>query len=80
MQLTNIYSQSKHGDGLIKDTGGGVGGAERRSPGLAAAALAVCSEEWLGEKEREGERGRELGDEGSALVGRKGMPVSCVFR
>lgn len=47
----------------------GCGGVERRSPGLAAAALAVCSEEGLGEKEREGERERRVGGRGQCSSG-----------
>lgn len=68
MKLLNMYSQSKHSDGvmgLLK-----IRGVERRSSCLAAAAaLAVCSavgRGWGRERERE----RELGEEGSALVGR----------
>lgn len=66
--------QSRPSNGLITESGSG--GEEPRA---AAALLAVCSAARRGcERERE-RMGRELEDEGSALVARQGMPVIRVF-
>lgn len=76
MKLLNMYSQSKHCDELITDTGREE--EELQSGCSCCIGCLLSREEGLTVRKRENER--ELGDEGSALVGRKGMPLSCVFR